>query len=406
MKPRTFVEKIADNFYLLRIDDEEVKYFEAVWRIPEKITYNTYLLLGDGECVLFDGWKEDYSEDFVNAVAKIIDPKEITHIVLHHMEPDHSGSLPGLLEANGFKAEVMGHPMVRTLVEAFYGIKPKFKPVKDGEKTSIAGERLQFFHTPWLHWPETMMTYLADRGVLVTGDAFGGFSAPETLFDDDEEVVREYIPSVRRYVASIIGYYRRYISRNIEKLEKLGLEFKLIAPAHGIIWKNHPRKIIEYYLKLAEGVPEEGKISVIYASMYGASKFAASVAVEELKKRGKRPVVYGFTDQEQPSITSVLGDAFDSEAIILASPTYEADVFPTISYIADLIMKKVPQNKPVLILSSYGWAGVAGKKLAERFKEAGFEIVEVVEFRGRLRDEEKERILNAVEKFLAFLSST
>ena len=399
MSPRVFVEEVVGDLYVLRVDDNEIKYFEALWDIPEKITYNAYLLVGDEERVLFDGWKTSYADDLIEAVKSLIDPKDITHIVLHHMEPDHSGSLPKVLEANKFKAEVIAHPMAKSMIEAFYGISPLFRSARDGEEISIAGEKIKFLHTPWLHWPETIMSYLTNRGILLTCDAFGGFSIPRTLFDEDGNVIEEYLPAVRRYVASIVGHYRQYITRNIEKIQKLGLKINAIAPGHGIIWKKDPMKIVEYYLKLAEGVPEKGKVLVVYASMYGAIKQAIDSIVEELNGLDKNPVIYDFTDRRRQSLTSIIGDAIDSEAIVIAAPTYEADAFPTIKYVATLIAEKIPP-KPVLIASSYGWGSAAAKKISEILSRAGFKIAAVVDFRGTASEEDLEKIREGVRKLM------
>jgi len=390
------VEKIVSDLYILRLDEEDVEYFEALWRIPEKITYNAYLLVGPEETILFDGWKSSYADDLIESIKKVVDPRDITHIIVHHMEPDHSGSLPRVLEENGFRAEVIGHPLTKSMIEAFYHIDPKFKPVRDGEELQLAGEGLKFILVPWLHWPETVATYLENRRTLITLDVFGGYSAPKAVFDEDEQIVEEYLRGVRRYVATVIGRYREFIIRNIEKLRSLGLEVEVIAPAHGIVWRNNPNRIMEYYLRLAEGSPESGKILVVYASMYGLSRHAIEFAVERLRSMGKRPVIYEFSDKIQASLTDIVGDAIDCEAILLGAPTYEADIFPMMRLVAEVLSRKIPE-KPVLIIGSYAWGGVAGVKLAEIFKSAGFKSVEVVEFRGKPGEVVLRRIQEAVD---------
>ena len=126
--------------------------------------------------VLFDTWKHIYSEEFIDNLSKIIDLKDIDFIVLHHMEQDHSGSLPKILELNNYKATILAHPLARDMIESFYGIKPRFKPIKDGEILNVGKYSLKFLCTPWLHWPETMVTYVKELSVLLTCDIFGGFS--------------------------------------------------------------------------------------------------------------------------------------------------------------------------------------------------------------------------------------
>jgi len=398
--PNIRLEPIFKDLYLLRVDDDKIRYFEALWEIENGITYNSYLLIGGNEIILIDGWKREYADDFLESLKKLIDIKDITHLIVNHMEPDHSGSLRRILEENNFRAEVLGHPLVKNMVKAFYGIDVKFRAVRDGEQISFGNLDLEFFHTPWLHWPETIMTYFRDWGILFSGDAFGGFSIPPTIFDE-AEAVSNYLPFVREYISTIIGNYRKHIRKNVEKLLAQNLEIKVIAPAHGLLWKNDPKMIIDYYLRIADGIPEKGKVLVIYASMYGSCREAADMVIRELEKREKHPKVYGFTDVKQPPISELIGDAVDAESLVIITPTYESDVFPTTSYIADLISRKIPQNKPVLILSSYGWAGVAGKKLAERFKAAGFPVVGVVEFKGRPSGEAKKEILESLSKLLS-----
>ncbi|MCL7392192.1 MAG: FprA family A-type flavoprotein, partial [Thaumarchaeota archaeon] len=397
--PRIISREIESGFYLLRVDDEKVNYFEAIWSIPERITYNAYLLVEDGGAVLFDGWKTVYADDLIEAIRGIVSPRDLTHVIVHHVEPDHSGSLPKVLEANGFRAEVVTNPMSKPMIESFYKICPKFRLVKDCEEISAAGEKIKLINTPWLHWPETMMSYLTNRRILVPCDAFGGYSIPRTILDEDDEVVREYLPSVRKYVATVIGFYRQYIIRNIERLQNLQLDIEIIAPAHGLIWKRNPRLILDYYRSLAEGRPDGNKILVVSGSMYGLMEKAARIAVEEVERLGGRTAFYQFNDLEQPPFSEIIGNAIDSRAIILAAPTYEAGVYPPIDHLADLITKKIPP-KPVLILGSYGWAGIVAKKLSEKLTGAGFKVVEMIEFRGSPSEEDVRRIKEGVRRLL------
>lgn len=396
MAPRILSQEVAREFYLLRVDDEKVNYFEALWSIPEKVTYNAYLLVGNGEVVLFDCWKNTYADELVETIKGIVDPRDITHIIVHHAEPDHSGSLPRVLEVNGFRAEVVTYFMGKSILEAFYKISPKFRIVKDGDELALAGENIKIIHTPWLHWPETIMSYLSGRKILLSCDAFGGYSIPRTIFDD-EEVVREYLPSVRKYVATVIGFYRQHIIRNVEKIQSLGLSIDMIAPAHGLIWKRRPQLIVDYYRALAEGRPDEYKILVISGSMYGLMEAATRVAVEEVERLGGRVVFYRFDDSEQPPFSDILGDAIDSKAIILATPTYEVGIYPPLDQLVELITKKIPQ-KPVLVVGSYGWAGVAAKKVSEKLGGSGFKVIDVIEFQGSASEKNIQRIREGVKK--------
>lgn len=171
--------------------------------------------------MLIDSWKHTYSDLFVDSVRRIVDPRDIKYIVVHHMEPDHSGSLPKLLSETGVKPTLVGRPLVKDMLKFFYGIETNFKAVKDLDALNIGSVELRFIHIPWLHRPDTIATYIKDLKVLLTCDAFGGYWIPPTLYDDEDSVVQQYLLYVRKYVATVIGHYSEYILKNIEKVRAL-----------------------------------------------------------------------------------------------------------------------------------------------------------------------------------------
>lgn len=392
------IDEMLDGFYLMRIDDDETKYFEALWPIPQGITYNAYLWIGGKGAILFDGWKEKYSEQFISSIREIIDPRKITHIIIHHVEPDHTGTLSKLLSIQEINPNLLIHQIGKRILESLYNVKARMKTVRDGEELIIADMKLRFIHTPWLHWPETMMTYVPDKSILFSGDAFGGYSTPPKLYDEDHEMILNYLEEVKKYVATIIGNYRSHIVKNIEKLMAQEIPVKIIAPLHGLVWKKNPKFIINYYMKLAKGVPEK-KILIIYGSMYGACRRAIEVAERELSSKGYESITYGFTDISQPSLTNIIGEAIESKAIIIAAPTYEGNIFPKIRHLIEIMKTKTPA-KPILIISSYGWAGIAGKKIRDLMAEKGYEIIDVIEFRGRVDEGVSEKIKRGVAELI------
>ncbi|MEM2201225.1 MAG: FprA family A-type flavoprotein, partial [Ignisphaera sp.] len=169
---KVHIDKVVENMYMLRLDDDEVKYFEALWSIPEGITYNSYILLTDEGAILFDSWKHTYSELFLETLRKVVDLKDIKYIIIHHMEQDHSGSIPKILEVVNDNITVVGHPIVRDLISSFYRVKFSFKAVKDLEGMVVGGKKLRFIYIPWLHWPDTIATYIEDLKALLSCDAF------------------------------------------------------------------------------------------------------------------------------------------------------------------------------------------------------------------------------------------
>lgn len=396
---RVRAQEVLEGFDVLRLDDDQVKFFEGQWAVPEGVTYNAYLLRSGDEVVVFDTWKDRFADEFVEALGRRVDPREVTKVVVHHMEPDHSGALPRLLEENGFRAEVLGHPLSLRMIESFYRVRVRFRPVRDGEEMRAGDRTIRFITTPWLHWPETIMSFLVEDSILLPCDAFGGYSIPDDLFDDSEEAVSRFLPYARKYFANIIGSFREHVIRNVEKLEGLGIRPKIIAPAHGLIWRRDPQLIIGYYRRLAEGRPEPSKILVVSGSMYGLTEAAVRIALEEVERLGGRAAFYRFNDLEHAPISEVIGDAIDSAALILASPTYEGGVYLPLSHLVDVLSRKIPP-KPVLVLGSYGWGGVAAKRIAEKLSAAGFKVMEPVEFQGSADPSDLERIRERVRRLL------
>jgi len=400
---RFLTRKIADNLYLLRLDDDQIRYFEGLWEVPEGITYNAYLLVHHDKYVLIDTWKHAYASEFIEVLKGVVDVRDIDYVVVQHMEPDHSGALPKLLEENGFKAEVLGHPIVKGMIESFYHISPKFRAVADGSEIPVGSEPLKFFYTPWVHWPDNIMTYAPSLGVLFSSDAFGSYSIPSTVFDDGG-LSTTYVHYARKYLATVVGHYREHVLKAINKLGEAGIEIKVIAPAHGLVWRSNPKEIIEYYLKWARAEGVKGKVVAIYASMYGFVEKAMREVTEELSERGFKVVTYAFTDFQHSLLSEVIGDALDAQALVIGVSTYEAGAFPLIEYLAELLARKTASEKSVLIVTSYGWGGAAGKKLADVLTSAGFRVADVIEFRGYPTKDDVVKLREAASKLARELS--
>jgi len=407
--PKVRVEKLCTDpeLYIIRIDDDRIRYFEATWDIPEGITYNSYLMKLDDAVVLFDAAKAEYTDLFMDALKKLVDPKGITHVIVHHTEPDHSGALPKLLEENGYRAQVIGTAFARNLLQGFYGdeVVKNFKVVKDGEEMKIGGKTFRFITVPWLHWPDTMITYVVEDRLIFSCDAGGGYGIPETVDDSDEKVIEEYLPHVTKYIVTVIGHYHKYIVQNINKLKKLGIveEAKMILPGHGIAWCKQPKRIFEYYERVGAGVPTKDKVLMVYDSMYGFVERRMSIVIDELKKLGKKPVIYRFTDKKAPAVSDILGEVPDSEAMIIGASTYEAEIHPRVRYTLYEILDKANYEKPVLIVGAFGWGGVAGKKIETLISRSKFDLVDTIESRGRPTEEDEKKLREAVRKLVEWI---
>jgi len=397
------VEEVADGLLLLRVEDRYVRFFEALWEIPEGITYNAYLLRTREGDVLFDTWKKPFSGLLLDALEEATGPDRLRYIVVHHMEPDHAGSLPDVARwAPG--ARILGHPLAgRMLRDTYPALAERFRPLRDGEELPLGGG--VFVHTPWLHWPETSMTWLPGPGVLLSGDAFGGYGIPASVFDDECVEPERMLREMRKYVVTVIGHYLDWVSRALGKLERLGVEPRVVAPAHGIVWRSNTRRVLEVYRRLAEGRPVERKVVILYASMYGTVEVFARAAACRLAREGYRPVVYGYTDTGRPLLSEVLTDAADAEALVVATPTYEAEAFPLLRYaLEEICWKARGRGRSAYILASQGWGGRAAEELAEKLRGCGYEPTVVLRYQAvaatAAAAEEAERVAEKLARLL------
>lgn len=392
---KVWIERIFTDpeVYLLRIDDEKIKYFEASWDIPEGISYNAYLVKLNGANVLIDGWKENYSDDFLKALSNLIDPEDITHIIVNHTEPDHSGTLPGILNANKNRAKVIASNFAKKLLESFYNI-TNVEAVSDNQQMQIGEKTFRFVMTPWLHWPDTMVTYL--DGVLFGCDVGGGYSLPSAIDDSDERTVEEYLPYVTKYIVTVIGHYKSYILEGAKKLSSL--DIKALLPGHGLIWKKDPQRLLQHYVNVANGVAQKRKILVVYDSMYGFVENVMNKVLDTLRERGFNLVVYRFTDQHDSPVSEILKDVPDSRALVFGVSTYEADIHPKMRYVLYEIMDKANYEKPVLFFGVHGWAASVELTVKKILKDSKFKFVSFVETKGGKIDEEKMK--QAIEALL------
>ncbi len=398
--PRVHIDRITSEFYILRLDDNETKYFEALWYIPEGVTYNSYLLVTADGAVLFDTWKATYADLFVETLRKVIDLRDLKYIVIHHMEPDHSGALPKLLNECCYKPTLVGHPLVKNMLSSFYGIEAPFRAVRDLDTLVVGNTNLRFIYIPWLHWPETIATYIENLRALLTCDAFGGFGVLPALFDDDDSIVEKYLPMVRKYVVTVVGHYREHIVKNIEKIRKIGIDIGIVAPSHGLVWRRRPYTVIDYYARLAKAEPMERKVVVVYSSMYGFVEQSINIVLEELSKRGFAARVFAFRDRERAEVSDIISEAIDAYAIVVGASTYENKLFPEIEHVLRLLVHKVNAEKPLLVLSTYGWGSVAENRVKNLLEGSRFRLIDVVSIRGRLQKDDVERIRKAVTKLL------
>ncbi|MGC9191995.1 MAG: FprA family A-type flavoprotein [Conexivisphaera sp.] len=392
MAGRTVAE-IAEGVHLLRLDDDRVRYFEAAWHIPEGITYNAYMIRGRDGWVLVDTWKGAYSGEFLEAVREVADPREVRYVVVNHAEPDHSGSLAAIAAASPGARILIQRPGTGML-DAMYGVGGRVEPAEG--TMELAGEEFHFLRTPWVHWPETMMTYHARTGILFTGDVFGSYSIPSRV-DDWEPPEEGYLRYAEKYLVTVMGFHREHVLRALDALDRFDRPLAALAPAHGLIWRRDVRTIRELYRAWARGEGDPRRVLVAYASMYGSVEAAAGELAEELRSRGIGVSVHAITDAGGPGVEEFLTEANEAGALALATPTYDTGVHPTMKVLLDLLASKFRNTgKRVALMASYGWGSRALEQMEEELRGAGLSVVATSQFRERPPPGEIARLASAL----------
>ena len=379
--------EIVKNVYYVGVDDRKTRFFEGIWPIPNGISYNAYLIVDQKVALIEGGVKIDYARPFLNNISSVVDISRIDYIVVNHMEPDHTGTLPILYELAP-DSKIVTTALGKKMLADFYGIDDpnRIIVVKDNDKINLGGKEIQFFTIPGVHWPETMATYEISQKILFSGDAFGTFGALGGKLFDDEIDLEFYLREGRRYFANIVGMYTGPVQNALRKLGSL--EIKIIAPSHGPIWRSNPEMIINLYDKLSK-YKSDDKVLIVYGTMYGFTEELANYIARKLISEGIKVMVHNAVNVH-PSFT--LSEAWDSKVILFGLPTYDGGAFPPVYYTAYLISAKKLKNKIFGIFGSSGWSGRGYAKIVELLKSIGWKLVEpIVEIRGRCKKEDLEK---------------
>ncbi|MFW9835087.1 MAG: FprA family A-type flavoprotein [Candidatus Thorarchaeota archaeon] len=379
--------ELAKGVYYIGVDDHHTELFENLWKIPFGVSYNSYLIV-DEKIALVETVKGPWSKEWLDNIQEIIDPKDIDYIILNHMEPDHTSSLPDIA-AIASNATLVYTDRASDMQKSFYGVSLKEKVVEDFEEISLGKKTLKFIHAPFLHWPETMMTYIIEDEILLSCDAFGSFGALNGKVFDDEIDMRLIESESRRYLSAIITSYFKFVQRAISKVRDLGIGIKVVGPSHGPIYRKDPLWILNKYDEWTH--PElEKYVTIIFGSMYGYTHRLALRLKKELMGLGVEVKIHNISYTD---MSNVLVDAVRPSVLVVGAPTYDAHPFPKIWAFANEVKgKRFPVNK-VALFGTYGWGGGGVKKLQQMFEEMRFEVLEpVVRVKARPSDEEAEQI--------------
>ncbi len=364
-----FPRKIKDSIYWMGSVDWDSRLFDSLIPLPDGTSYNAYLIEGSEKTVLLDTVDPPMANELL---AQLVGISKIDYIVSQHAEQDHSGTIPQVLEKYP-NAKIISTPKAKGMLIDLLQIPEEFFiTVKDGETLSLGDRTLKFIHAPWVHWPETMVTYLEEDRILFSCDFFGSHIATTDLFVTDEGRVYE---AAKRYFAEIMMPFRNVIKKNLEKLESYDIE--MIAPGHGQIFPD-PAFILDAYRDWILGSPRN-TVVLPYVSMHASTKRMVAHFVAALVEKGVRVEQFNLAVTDIGKLAMALVDA---ATIVVGTPTILAGPHPYAAYAAVLANALRPKTKFLSIIGSYGWGGKTVETLAGMIPNLKVEVIDPVLCKG------------------------
>jgi len=381
--------QIKSNIYSVGVVDWDRRLFDELIPLPDGTSYNSYLIKGTEKIALIDTVDPTKQHELIENL-KELKINKIDYIVTNHAEQDHSGALPKILNIYKNARVVTNKKCKDMLMNLLLIPENKFITVNDRETISLGDKTLEFIYAPWVHWPETMLTYLKEDKILFSCDLFGSHFATSKIFVTDEAKVYE---SAKRYYAEIMMPFRKIIKKNMEKIKDLKIE--IIATSHGPIY-DKPEFILDAY---EDWISDEVKNEVIipYVSMHGSTKKMVDFLVNALIEKGitVKPFNLTVTDIGELAISLV-----DVATIVIASPTVLVGPHPSVVYATYLANALRPKTKFVSIIGSYGWGGKMVKQLSDMISNLKVEIIEPVVIKGFPKEDDFKELDRLVDEIL------
>jgi len=383
--------EIVKNVYWVGAVDWEERDFHR-FEIHRGTTYNAYLIV-DEKTALIDTVKDEFFGEMAARIRKIVDLSEIDYVVSNHVEMDHSGSLPKIMKLAEKAVVVCTEAGKKGLCRYYHECEAwNFRTVKTGDELKLGKKTLMFLEMPMLHWPDSMATYIKEDRLLMPNDAFGQHVASAERFDE-ELGIEEALKWAKIYYANILMPFGDLVRRKLEEVVRLGLAIEMIAPSHGIIWKN-PSKIIEAYRRWAS-FQAEAKLVTVYDTMWGSTFLLAKAIVEGAESEGVEARLFHV---RKDCWAEILTEILDSKGLAIGSPTVHNGMFPPVAGFLAYLKSLKPRNKVAVAFSSYGWGGGASKEITKLLQDLKFEVLPALDVQYRPTAEDLDKAFSLGRK--------
>jgi anaerobic nitric oxide reductase flavorubredoxin len=391
--------EIKPGIFYVGVNDEKTELFDGLWPIKnEGVSYNSFLIK-DKKTAVIELSKDVTTADYFAKLKSVVDPANIDYVIINHMEPDHTGAMEEMRRLNP-QVTLVGTEKTKAMLASFYGITDNIQVVNEGDTINLGNHTLQFFSTPNVHWPETMMTYETSQKVLFSCDGFGGFGKLEDgIFDDTCQNLDWYEQEAIRYFCNIVVSFSKPVLMAIAKLVNLPID--MVAPSHGLIWRKDPQRIIQLYVKWSKyRESADPGISLLVGSVYHFTEKMATAMEEGMKKTGIKVNKFNVSTT---NISYILPSLISMQGVAIGAPTYEGRLYPPMTQVLDMATFKHLSDKKAVYFGSFGWGGGALRQITEKLETMKWELTDSLEFIGRPTTETLKQGKEMGEKFAKFL---
>lgn len=357
------LREITNGIYYAGVNDRVTEKFEGMWPLPYGVSYNSYIVKGEQKTALIDGVDIDTVREYLNGLDSTLADGKIDYMVIHHMEPDHSGAIPEVIR-RWPSVKIVGNTQTIGMIKGFYHIEDDscFLTVKEGDVLDLGGITLKFVMTPMVHWPETMMSYVEERKLLFSGDAFGCFGALNGAIVDAEMDTAVYWDEMYRYYSNIVGKYGKFVQKAMAKLT--GVELDYICSTHGPVWHADIAKVKDIYDRLSKYESEPGA-TIIYGSMYGNTAEVAEEIARGLAQGGVKKIC--IHNASVSNMSDMISDAFRYRCLVVGSATYSMTLFPPVAAFLTAMRVREVSDKVFAGFGGYTWAPNSVRSEIEAF---------------------------------------
>ncbi len=350
------ISKVTDSVIYVGANDHDVDLFEGQYVVPNGMAYNSYVIKDD-KTIVMDTIDQSRTEEWLTNLEEALAGTQPDYLLVQHMEPDHSASIQAFVEQYP-DVTVIGNKKTFTMMGQFFpnmALKNKMEVV-DGDTLELGSHILTFVFAPMVHWPEVIMTYESSEKILFSADGFGKFGA----LDAEEDWACE----ARRYYIGIVGKYGAQVQSVLKKAATLDIQ--IICPLHGPVLTENLGYYIDLYDKWSSYTPEDNGVCICYTSVYGNTKQAAELLQKKLQAKGVE--IVEISDLARCDMAEAVEDAFRYDTLVLATPTYNGDVFPFMKQFIDHLTERNYQKRNVAFIQNGTWAPTATKVMQKKFE--------------------------------------